>query len=405
MHPTVDDMMRQEKQAVVVIAGPVHLPALAEFVPNYSQEGLELPDGCGGYNLTMLVRERLRRQMRTDVVTLSPDLPMPIARWGGDKLRLWVVRQRTKRKLRDLYRQERFHLAEAIGESQATLCHAHWTYDFALAAIRQKRMPWVLTVHDHSWNYLFKSAPDYLPLFAMSLYVMRRAPQASVVSEYLRPWVQFVRGKDPVVIPNMISIPDGVEVRPPEAPVVAAALAWARHKNVKGCLAAFNEVRKVKPDVMLQLMGPGLQENSPAHKWARDAGLDSGVCFRGNLLHKEVLQTFAASSVVFHPSLEESFGMSVAEAMWLGVPVVAARQAGGSRWLVGQGQYGELVDGKSTGDMAQGLKRALEGGESVREKIRLARERTREICDPDVVLEGYENLYREALGQNADKRV
>jgi glycosyltransferase involved in cell wall biosynthesis len=384
----------------VVIAGPAHLAMLADRLPQYSGEGIPLPTGSGGYNLTMMVRERILRGMPTDLVTLSPDLEVPIARWKGDGLNLWVVKRRTKKAIRSLYKDERYLLAQAIEESGADLCHANWTYEFGMAAARQTKMPWVLTAHDHSWNYLWKSSYDYLPLFGMSLYVMRRARHLSVVSEYLRPWVRLAGGKDPVVIPNMISIPEGLESRESDSLKVAAALAWAKHKNVTGCLRAFHAFIHAGGSAELHLMGPGLEEEGPAHQWARQEGLADRVRFLGNRNHSEVLETFSSSRAVFHPSLEESFGMPVAEAMWLGIPVVAAKQAGGSRWLVGASQYGELADGLSPREMADGLHRVLERSDDVLDKVARAQERIRKLCSPDAVLDAYEAWYQDSVHSN-----
>ena len=55
------------------------------------------------------------------------------------------------------------------------------------------------------------------------------------------------------------------------------------------------------------------------------AEVSSGVTFAGLVDHKSIAKYYAAADVYVSPSLYESFGMSIIEAMAAGVPVVAAR--------------------------------------------------------------------------------
>jgi L-malate glycosyltransferase len=390
--------MSASRQPSVVILGPLHLSALAAHVPALSQEGLALPEGSGGYNLTMLVRERLERGWPTDVVTLSPDLPVPLARWEGPNLRLWVVRRRTRRALRDMYLRERQLIQQAVRESTAPVCHAHWTYEFGLAAVGQKEKPYVLTVHDHALRFLFQSGPVYAPLFLATLYVLRKSPFITVVSEYLRPWVRAASGKDPEVVPNLISIGAEPVLARSEGPRLVSALAWTDHKNVKNGLRAFRLLREKHAGVEWELLGPGLESGGEAERWARAHGLDGQVRFRGRCSHAETLAAFARAWVVYHPSMEESFGGPVSEAMWLGVPVVASRQAGGCRWLLDGGKCGGLADGRDAQDMANHLNQALSDVDWRGRVVPDARERIKTLCQPGEILRRYEEIYLRALG-------
>jgi L-malate glycosyltransferase len=65
-----------------------------------------------------------------------------------------------------------------------------------------------------------------------------------------------------------------------------------------------------------------------------------------------------SSSAVAHPSLEESFGMVVLEAMALGVPVLGGQRSGAVPWLLA-GDAGVLVDVRNPSAIAEGLIRLL----------------------------------------------
>jgi glycosyltransferase involved in cell wall biosynthesis len=66
-------------------------------------------------------------------------------------------------------------------------------------------------------------------------------------------------------------------------------------------------------------------------------GLDSRVRLRGTLPRSRVLEEFQAADCLLLPSLHDSAGWVVAEALALGVPVVCLDR-GGPGYLVGEGQ-------------------------------------------------------------------
>jgi L-malate glycosyltransferase len=61
-----------------------------------------------------------------------------------------------------------------------------------------------------------------------------------------------------------------------------------------------------------------------------------------------------AASVLAHPSLEESFGMIVLEAMATGTPVVAGRASGAVPWLLAN-DAGVLVDVRNSAAIAEAI--------------------------------------------------
>ena len=67
------------------------------------------------------------------------------------------------------------------------------------------------------------------------------------------------------------------------------------------------------------------------------------VTFTGPISHKDVAKYYANADVYVSPSLYESFGMAIIEAMAAGVPVVAAR-GGAVPDVVSDGRTGILVD-------------------------------------------------------------
>jgi glycosyltransferase involved in cell wall biosynthesis len=60
----------------------------------------------------------------------------------------------------------------------------------------------------------------------------------------------------------------------------------------------------------------------------REAGLSDRVTFHSYLPHKELIAYYQRADLVVNPSLSETFGISIAEAMACGVPVVGTRVGG-----------------------------------------------------------------------------
>jgi glycosyltransferase involved in cell wall biosynthesis len=60
----------------------------------------------------------------------------------------------------------------------------------------------------------------------------------------------------------------------------------------------------------------------------RSAGLEDRVTFHSYLPHKEIISYYQLADLVVNPSLSETFGISIVEAMACGIPVVGTRVGG-----------------------------------------------------------------------------
>ena len=377
----------------VTILAPCWFDSLRAFV----HRGDALPNGMGGYNVASYIHERVRRGMPTDVVTLIPDQSEPIRQWQGDVLRIWTVHRRLRGLCRDLYRQESELLARAINESNSAALHVNWTYEYALGAVRSGR-PFLLTAHDHALRIWRQFPVSYAVNFFITLYVVQKATLLCGVAPNVASFLSRITGRKACCIPNCFRqewIDESESIRSAPgggAPVITSALGWSRIKNVKNALRSFRGVKEVNKHMAYKLMGPGLEPGGAADQWARRHDLVDGVCFMGNLPHRECLKEIQGSDLYFHPSVEEACPGPVCEALLYRTPVVAAKEAPGNRFVLAEGVTGRLVTGKCPQEMVQTLL-AVAGAPPDARELDQRRSNVLALCNPDRVLAEYQALY------------
>jgi glycosyltransferase involved in cell wall biosynthesis len=79
-----------------------------------------------------------------------------------------------------------------------------------------------------------------------------------------------------------------------------------------------------------------LREMVPAH-------LRGNVEFLGRVQHQQLTQYYAQADILVNPSLSESFGMALVEAMERGIPVIGTK-IGGMPEIIVPGETGFLVE-------------------------------------------------------------
>jgi trehalose synthase len=161
---------------------------------------------------------------------------------------------------------------------------------------------------------------------------------------------------DPLAEKNKLISPDEVlqtierfDINP-EKPIVTQVARFDYWKDPLGVIDCYRLVKKKIPETQLLLIGGMADDDPEGEEWysrtLQKAETLSDIYVltnRDGVADLEVNALQRASSVVVQKSLREGFGLSVAEALWKGVPVVATR-AGGIPLQVIDGVSGFLVD-------------------------------------------------------------
>jgi N-acetyl-alpha-D-glucosaminyl L-malate synthase BshA len=159
-------------------------------------------------------------------------------------------------------------------------------------------------------------------------------------------------------------------------------------KNIPTLVRVFDAVRRRHPARLL-LVGDG-PERLPVEELVAELGLTDAVSFLGSQEYVEDIIPLADAFLL--PSLHESFGLVVLEAMAMGVPVVATN-TGGTPEVVGEGECGFLRDPKDVDGQVEAILRLLEDPELGRRMGENGIRRARERFAMDHVVDRYLEVY------------
>ncbi len=379
-------------------AGPVSLRMLTAHIGDPAQ----LPIGYEFPPMALWVEELLRRGHEVTLFSLAPEIATPQC-FVGPRLRICLGRRRPRHRARDLFRQEREDLRAAMQASDCDVIHAHWTYEFALAALASGK-PTLVTAHDAPGAILRLHHDAYRALrFVMAWMVARRARDLTAVSEYVaNHFRQVLRySRDIAVVPNGLSdewfgtLASCSRTRSNVFTFATVLSGWGVRKNGQLALDAFHRLKKDLPDIRLIMFGEGYEPTGLAHNWAAARGLTTGVDFVGRLEHQQLALRLATEvDVLIHPSREESFCMAAAEAMALGIPVIAGNDSGGIVDVVRNVGGGVLVRLRPA-EMASKMRMLFEDAALRRALSRNGRSRVQSEYSTARVFDAYDDLYRQ----------
>ncbi len=336
----------------IAILVPSHKSFISQFLPN--QDLNNLPLGFAGAPfIGTLITELLSQNHQVTAITNSRVVnnDYTVKKFNSGNFSWIVVPQRPHSfrmngnkigYILDFFAYEQNLMASCIREIAPDFVHAHWSYEFAGAALKSGR-PCLVTVHDNANKVLrfFKNLYRFGRLL-MAEHNLKQVRFASTVSPYMQAYTEK-RCKAVKVIANPVLISASAAEVAASVLIKSQTLAaprliminngWDARKNGMSALLAFKQLQQQLPNATLHLFGDGSEPNGLANQEARPLGL-SNVTYYGAVPHSQLMEEIRQAHVLIHPALEESFGVVLIEAMSCGVPVIAGVNSGAVPWVV-----------------------------------------------------------------------
>jgi glycosyltransferase involved in cell wall biosynthesis len=376
----------------VVFLGPFNPQ---KVLPSF--QGGNFPVSHGAYPFEQFVLEMKKIYPEVFVISLS-QLVEEVTTYQFENLKVYLVpqRKRARQFAIDFYKLEIKHLIYLIEQIDPNVINAHWTYEYAMAAAKSKR-PHLITVHDYP-PIIFKFYRNFyrLILLIMSLQLRFRTQDFVYVSNYLKnKWTSgyFLRYEQPV-ISNFSSLTFENSIHNKNGQVICIGNS-SRLKNVKKLLKAWQLVEKQNQNLKLVLIGPGLGKNDKLHQWALKRINAHNIEWCGALNRDDLVQMLRNSTILVHPSHEESQGLVLIEAMAVGVPTISGIKSGGNVETVGDA--GILIDITDKYEISKAI---LDLSENIELRIQLIAkgiERHKNFFRPIVILGKYKELFEKQI--------
>lgn len=400
----------------IAIVSPSDKSFISKFLPNVNT--YELPTGYeGAVFIGSIIEEFLKMNHEVIAITTSPAInnDYEIKKFTHGNF-TWIVVPRRPHSFRmngrkigriiDLYSYEIKKISYVIKNIKPDIVHAHWSYEFAGAAIKSG-IPNLVTVHDNAHKVLkFIKAPYRLGKLIMSEMFLRKARNVSTVSPYMISYVSK-RCSTLTLIPNPVPIIFSLKevslminerLNNLESPkIIMINNGWNTLKNGSVALTAFKKLKEKMPKSQLHLFGVGCEKNGIAEEEANSIKVE-GITYHGSVTNYELFSELKSAHLLLHTSLEESFGVVLIEAMSLGVPAIGGVNSGAVPWVIGIDQL--LVDVRKPDDILNKIEELLTCDKNYEEISLKCYDNTVKRFSSENVCNQYIKEYNRIINQN-----
>lgn len=244
--------------------------------------------------------------------------------------------------------------------------HAQWTYEFALAAKHfSHKIPVFCSVRD--WcPYIYSLAKGIRErlYWLISLCIFRKVMKGNDIhfianSEYtLKQILSLYPDKNVSIIANPI-IKENILLnkkteRKEQIFVSIAQSLDEPRKNIETLLKAFKQYKSNKDNTRLILIG-----HYSLNTYERWQAMDllENVTFTGSLDRQQYYKILDESTVLIHPSIEETFGNILLEGMARCLPCIGGKRSGAVPMVLGNGKYGVLCDVNNIDSVVEAMRK------------------------------------------------
>lgn len=158
------------------------------------------------------------------------------------------------------------------------------------------------------------------------------------------------------VIPNSLSFQSKAEPKTLEETNKTILFCSRYDIHTKGIDLLIEIIKKLPNDYNLEFAGSGSKKQTKKLLTLIDSNkLSNRVSLKGALNTDDIKNFYSKGNIFISTSRWEGFGLAIVEAMSFGNPVIAFKTSG-SQEIIGDNQYGVLVDNEDTDQMVDRIK-------------------------------------------------
>ena len=338
----------------------MHIGIAGPIAHNSMESTMGIPDGTlpiclGGHGIPMLAKGLLLLGHTVSVYTLSKDVSEHVHFTNGNCY-LHIGHYRTKHRARDLFKTEINEINVLISADKPDIVNAQWSYEFAMGALKTGT-PTVVTLRDWAPEILCQFKDCYrLARLILNNRVLSEGKRFIANSPYLKKRASKKIKKEIPVIPNPIDdalFKNEEKTIQKRYRIISVNNGFCKRKNVKTLVKAFAKIYSELKNVELLLIGEEYEPHGKANRWVQKSGFEElPIIYGGSVSFKNLIVQYDTSDLLIHPSLEESFGNTLIEAMCRKVPIIGGESSGAVPWVLDHGNAGILVDVKDSDAIA-----------------------------------------------------
>ena len=281
--------------------------------------------------------------------------------------------------------------------SRVDVVHAHWWIPSGVAAwLAHRGSPsgYVVTMHGTDVRLLGRSRA----LASLAGRVLRNAGVVTAVSSYLVDGAARSTGlaRDKIVVQPMPADLARFNRKSRGGGGVVTVGRLVAQKRIDTVLESVARLKEDGLTVPLTVIGDGPLRVALEEHAAR-LGIATTTKFTGEVAPNELSQAIGEADAFVFAAEGEGLGLAAAEALILGIPVVATEGGGGVRDIVPATGPGRIVRDGDPDGMAAAVAELLSDN-AAREQAVEAGEELRRRLDPDMVAKRFEGIYADALG-------
>ncbi len=280
--------------------------------------------------------------------------------------------------------------------SGPAVLHAHWWVPGGVSARLAAAGPYVVTLHGTDVRLLERRAGAR----AIARPVLRGAAAVTAVSTYLAGRAALAAGLDlaRITIQPMPADTGGLTRRSRGGGGIVTVGRLTEQKRIGLILEAAAILARRGRRIPLTVIGDGPQREELG-RVADRLGLGGDVRFIGEVRPERLAEAMGDADVFAFAARHEGFGLAPAEALLLGIPVIATEDGGGVTDIVPPSGAGRLIP-PAPEAIARAIEEVLEDADA-RARAAEVGETLRRGLSPEAVAQTFDAIYAASLAERS----